>query len=119
MKDIWKSYNLGQAPVLRRGTVAWHVDDAMKHSGKLSSGQHLLLSMMNNNILKYKNKQVVLVRRTPARIRDCKRFRTLLAACIKDVHRHEEGFRNSNLPEHWLSLSKLREVESILHVIEV
>ncbi len=110
---------MGQAPVLRQRTIAWHVNDAMKHSGKLSSGQHLLLSMINNNILKYKNEHVVLVRRTPARIRDCKRFKMLLAACIKDVLRHEEGFRNSSLPTHWLSLSKLREVENVLQVIEV
>ena len=119
MKDIWKSYNLGQAPVLRQRTVAWHVNDAMKHSGKLSSGQHLILSMMNNNILKYTNERIVLIRRTPARIRDCKRFKKLLAACIKDAYRHEEGFRISNLPENWLSLSKLREVEDVLHLIEV
>ena len=36
MKDIWKSYGMGQAPALRYRTIAWHVNDAMNYSGDVS-----------------------------------------------------------------------------------
>ena len=119
MTNLWKSYRMGQAPVLRTGTIAWHVNKALNYSGDISKEEHLLLMLMSNNVLKYRQGVITLARKTPARVRDCKRFPAFIEACIRDAVMSEEGFRKTSLPKNWQDADALREVLHTLNRIKV
>tara|TARA_B100000575_G_C22533134_1_gene343372 strand:- start:111 stop:476 length:366 start_codon:yes stop_codon:yes gene_type:complete len=119
MTKLWKSYGMGQAPVLRYRTIAWHVNEALNYSGDVSKEEHLLLTLMSNNVLKYRQGVITLARKTPARVRDCKRFPAFIEACIRDAVMSEEGFRKTSLPKNWQDADALREVLHTLNRIKV
>lgn len=119
MTNLWKSYGMGQAPALRYRTIAWHVNEALNYSGDVSREEHLLLTLMSNNVLKYRQGVITLARKTPARVRDCKRFPAFIEACIQDAVRYEEGFKQTLLPNHWRDVDALREVLHTLNRIKV
>ena len=52
--QLWIRFDLGQAPVLRKGTVAWHVNMVMEKS-TASAGTQLLKEMRNDNIIEQVN----------------------------------------------------------------
>ena len=117
--ELWKSFDVGRAPVLRMGTVAWHVNTVM-NCDELNAGELLLNKMAQDNILKQRNGKWVFVRLTPARTRDVKRLPQVLAACIQLLHRDKEGFREiSALPVPWRDFKKMYEVKCALESIVV
>ena len=117
--ELWKSFDVGRAPVLRKRTVAWHVNTVM-NCDELNAGELLLNKMAQDNILKQRDGKWVFTRLTLARKRDAKRLPQVLAACIQLLHRDKEGFRQrSDLPDSWRNFDKLYEVKCALESIVV
>ena len=110
---------MGQATALRYRTIAWHVNEALNYSGDVSKEEHLLLTLMSNNVLKYRQGVITLARKTPARVRDCERFPAFIEACILDAVAYEEGFRETLLPKHWRDVDALQGVLNTLNRIKV
>jgi len=108
---------LGLAPVLRRGTVAWHVNMVMDKSTS-SAGTQLLNEMRNDNIIEQVNDKWLFVRKTPARVRDVPRFSELMGICMQWVSREEPGYE-CGLPTRWQNLDKLSDVQAALQLIQV
>ena len=94
--ELWKSFDVGRAPVLRMRTVAWHVNTVM-NCDELNAGELLLNKMAQDNILKQRDGKWVFTRLTLARKRDAKRLPQVLAACIQLLHRDKEGIRTQGL----------------------
>ena len=108
---------MGLAPVLRRGTVAWHVNMVMDKSTS-SAGTQLLNEMRNDNIIEQVNDKWLFVRKTPARVRDVPRFSELMGICMQWVSREEPGYE-CGLPTRWQNLDKLSDVQAALQLIQV
>ena len=115
--QLWIRFDLGQAPVLRKGTVAWHVNMVMNKSTS-SAGDKLLKAMENDNIIKQRNEQWVLVRPTPARVRDVPRFSELMGICVQWLSRDEPGYE-CDLPTRWQNFDKVLDVQTALNTIVV
>jgi hypothetical protein len=122
MKTIqrWNEFDLGPAAVLRIGTIAWHVNKVLTMP-TTSVSTALLNNMENGNIIKPTgSEKYVLIRRTPARVRDVTRLSTTMGICIELLLREQEGFGfDSKLECSWKSLDKLVEVRSVLDSIQV
>jgi len=122
MKTIqrWNEFDLGPAAVLRIGTIAWHVNKVLTMPTK-SVSTALLNNMEKGNIIKPTgSEKYVLIRRTPARVRDVTRLSTTMGICIQLLLREQEGFGfDSKLECSWKSLDKLVEVQSVLDSIQV
>lgn len=108
---------MGHAPVLRKGTVAWHVNMVMDKSTS-SAGTKLLEEMRNDNIIEQVNDKWLFVRKTPARVRDVPRFSQLMGICMQWVSREEPGYECA-LPTRWQNLDKLSDVQAALQLIQV
>lgn len=115
--QLWIRFDLGRAPVLRRGTVAWHVNMVMKKSTS-SAGTKLLEEMRNDNIIEQVNDKWLFVRKTPARVRDVPRFSELMGICMQWASREAPGYE-CGLPTHWQNLDKLSDVQTALQLIQV
>ena len=121
MKTIpkWKKFELGRAANLRRRTVAWHVNNAMNQT-TTSAGPLLLDGMIENNIIAQRGEQYVLIRRTPARVRDVNRLPIMIGICIQLLAREREGFEfDSGLEDSWKDFDKLIGVRDALNSIVV
>ena len=117
--ELWKSFDVGHAPVLRLRTLAWHVNTVM-NCDELNAGELLLNKMAQDNILKQRDGKWVFTRLTPARKRDVKRLPQVLAACIQLLHRDKEGLGTiSTLPDAWRNRNKMYEVKCALESIVV
>lgn len=117
--ELWNSFDVGRAPVLRKRTLAWHVNTVL-HCDESNAGELLLNKMAQDNILKQRDGKWVFIRLTPARKRDAKRLPMVLATCIQLLHRDKEGFRAiSALPDSWRNFDKLYEVKCALESIVV
>ena len=108
---------MGQVPVLRRGTVAWHVNMGMEKSTS-SAGTQLLNEMRNDNIIEQVNDKWLFVRKTPARVRDVPRFSELMGICMQWASREEPGYECA-LPARWQNLDRLSDVQAALQLIQV
>jgi hypothetical protein len=115
--QLWIRFDLGQAPVLRRGTVAWHVNMVMEKSTS-SAGTQLLNEMRNDNIIEQVNDKWLFVRKTPARVRDVPRFSELMGICMQWASREEPGYE-CGLPARWQNLDRLSDVQAALQLIQV
>ena len=113
----WIRFDLGQAPVLRKGTVAWHVNMVMNKSTS-SAGTRLLEAMRNDNIIKQVNDQWFFVRKTAARTRDVPRFSELMGICMQWINLEDPGHR-CDLPTLWKNMDKLSDVQVALQLIQV
>ena len=122
MKTIqrWNEFDLGRAAVLRIGTIAWHVNKVLTMP-TTSVGVTLINNMEQGNIIKHLGSgKYVLMRRTPARVRDVTRLSTTMGICIELLLREQEGFGfDSKLECSWKSPDKLVEVQSVLDSIQV
>ena len=117
--ELWKSFDVGRAPVLRMRTLAWHVNTVM-NCDELNAGELLLNKMAQDNILKQRDGKWVFTRLTLARKRDAKRLPQVLAACIQLLHRDKEGLGTiSTLPDAWRNRNKMYEVKCALESIVV
>ncbi len=117
--ELWNSFDVGRAPVLRKRTLAWHVTQVMSEADT-NAGDLLLSRMAQDNILKQAGDKWVFTRLTPARKRDAQRLPEVFDACIKLLHRDKEGFREiSTLPKTWRNFDKLYEVKCALESIVV
>lgn len=121
MKTIpkWKDFKLGRAANLRKRTVAWHVNNAMNQEA-MPTGLVFLNGMMEDDIIKQKGEQYVLIRCTPARVRDVERMPYMIGICIQMLAREKEdsGF-NSELEDSWKDFGKLIGVRDALNSIVV
>ena len=126
MKTIprWKDFDLGRAANLRKRTVAWHVNNAMNQEAQ-PTGLVFLNGMMEDNIIKQKGEQYVLIRYTPARVRDVKRMPIMIGICIQMLAREHSGIAgdgsgfNSELEDSWKNFDKLIGVRDALNSIVV
>jgi hypothetical protein len=122
MKTIqrWNEFDLGPAAVLRIGTIAWHVNKVLTMP-TMSVGVTLLNNMEKGNIIKPTgSEKYVLIRRTPARVRDVTRLSTTMGICIQLLLREQEDFGfDSKLECSWKNFDKLVEVQSVLDSIQV
>jgi hypothetical protein len=122
MKTIqrWNEFDLGPAAVLRIGTIAWHVNKVLTMP-TTSVSTALLNNMENGNIIKPTgSEKYVLIRRTPARVRDVTRLSTTMGICIQLLLREQEDFGfDSKLECSWKNFDKLVEVQSVLDSIQV
>lgn len=117
--ELWNSFDVGRAPVLRKRTLAWHVNQVM-NCAQEAAGELLLNRMAQDNILKQVGDKWVFTRLTVARRRDAQRLPKVFDVCIKLLHRDKEGFRETSaLPVAWRNFDKLYEVKCALESIVV
>ena len=117
--QLWDSFDVGRAPVLRKRTVAWHVNKVM-NSPYLGKGELLLNNMAQDNILRQEGEQWFITRITLARRRDIQRLPLVLGYCVQVLHREQAGSRgDSGLPTSWKNLDKLYKVQCALESIVV